>query len=245
MSCMHGGFAHGHQNVPCRWPSILGELHVLLLKTLDMSGSSVKFHAVGRGALRKALALLQSRRLKRRRIISSELTPCCPKQSSHTGGVIGVARQLASETIATRLCSHLRTTTAKQRKTFTMQNQPFVEVSFEFREAVFISDHRAGETETAVLTQAKLKWHQGISDAVTFTTLCKLKYKRDPRDSLQRLCDELTMTRLYHYISFYTAMVSAHSWVGCTNQDNEKILEWMKANATMYKSPGDLYVDTL
>ncbi|KAJ4985159.1 hypothetical protein SVAN01_09386 [Stagonosporopsis vannaccii] len=41
-----------------------------------------------------------------------------------------------------------------------------------------------------------------------------------------------------------TAAASAHSWLGCTDQDNKLILEWMKGNATEYQKPGDLFVDT-
>jgi hypothetical protein len=39
-------------------------------------------------------------------------------------------------------------------------------------------------------------------------------------------------------------LAAAHSWLGCTDQDNSKILDWMQGNATDYKAPGDLYVDT-
>ena len=42
----------------------------------------------------------------------------------------------------------------------------------------------------------------------------------------------------------FAAAVSAHSWLGCTDQDNKLILEWMKGNITEYEKPGDLVVDT-
>ena len=53
------------------------------------------------------------------------------------------------------------------------------------------------------------------------------------------------MVRSLPLILGCTAVASAHSWLGCTDQDNKLILEWMKGNATEYKGPGDLYVDTL
>ncbi|KZM24298.1 hypothetical protein ST47_g4576 [Ascochyta rabiei] len=52
------------------------------------------------------------------------------------------------------------------------------------------------------------------------------------------------MVRSLPFVLGCTAVASAHSWLGCTDQDNRQILEWMKGNATEYKGAGDLFVDT-
>ena len=52
------------------------------------------------------------------------------------------------------------------------------------------------------------------------------------------------MIRPLPFLLGLTATAAAHSWLGCTDQDNAKILDWMKGNASEYRAPGDLYVDT-
>lgn len=52
------------------------------------------------------------------------------------------------------------------------------------------------------------------------------------------------MVRTLPLLISSAALAIAHSWLGCTDQDNKLILEWMKGNATEYENPRDPFVDT-